>query len=248
MLLLFLSGCGSANNSSAQSSTTSTEKTVASSTSDNRDAKDITFLKTNPTSEWNCNMYGGLRIRYSLTPENALVSSVTWTSSNETVATVSSGGTIQRGTTAGKTTITATLTNGIQKSFEFELKTVATIDNRLHVGDLVQCDSYKRVRIHHLSDLTYGWYYSKETYKYNSRLYFSCEGEVVSDTDGDNKSKMDYLLRLALIDKDGITIDTELVLTEAVMKGDKYKIEETFFKDAPLSGAPYTIRVTQYSD
>ena len=245
-LSLALTSCGG---SPAPTSVASVASSEQSSELDPwGDPIDIEFASYNASSCFDCQGDLGDVIYYSLTPHGARSANIVWTSSDSTIAYVVTRDrpTIFTSVNTGKVTITATLPNGVSKSFDYEVKPLLTFDSRLGEDNVVSITQYGgRTRSYKVSDLDYSWYYKTGTVQYSDTIKFKCIIETLSDSLDVNDPASDWVFRYSLIDKDGVTVQSGMSGVSDTIVGDKYREEEMLY-NAPLSGAPYTLRIMPY--
>jgi|GEM_PF-2219267 len=182
-------------------------------------------------------------IGYVITPSNATNKTLTWTSNNPNVATVSSSGVI-KGIGSGKAMITAKAANGYTTAYfhvtvsedlisqcKLNLPTVPITLNHYGYDDKVQSTTK-------VTGIRYVIKENSDDGTVDVELYFS--GEKTYDENGAGQSDS-CKISWKLYDAEGYVVESETVYTTAVKPGEKYKdCKETIYDLAP---GTYTLEI-----
>lgn len=125
------SSSSSKSSTSSSSSSSSSKSTTSSSSSSSSNSEPSTVEVTEIKIDEDIGSIEEGKIRFltvTITPDNASDKNVTWKSSDESIATISSGGMINA-IKPGKVTITATSSNGKTNSIEIEVKEKQNTEN-----------------------------------------------------------------------------------------------------------------------
>lgn len=183
-------------------------------------------------------------ISVTISPSNTTNKDFKWSFSNPGVAYIN-GHTLTPGK-AGVTSITATTSNGLSDTIEFEVKSFC--ERELDLPKVVTKGTSSYLRRYEITDVNFTWYYytSEDNYgEYAERIKFEVQGSKIYDMSGSDNTTSDRIARLNLYDKDGYQVATSTIYVSGLLLNDKFK-EDVIFNNVPLSGAPYSVKLVDY--
>ena len=175
-------------------------------------------------------------VHATVTPYDASDSSLTWTSSDDKIATVDSNGVVT-GISAGTVTITAYSNNGISSTCEIIVHDLIVDLPELPKVIKVINSSGKVTSSCNISDITI-----KKTY-YSSSDHFTLEGSFIGEKVYDTNPTVSSACKIGykLYDQDDIVVSSGTIYTSSVIPGEKFK--ETRIIENGLAEGSYRLEL-----